>query len=347
MKTGQLVKERYKIIKKIGQGGMADIFLVQDIINHKKCAMKMMKSDDDTKVGRAHERFKAEANVLAKINSINVVEIYDAFLEEDDSITRKFIIMEFIDGQTLKEYMDSKGILANRPAIKLIGQVLNGLFEMEKIGIIHRDLKPQNILVTPDGYIKIIDFGIVKTPESIDLTKTGSVVGSVQYIAPEVIRGFKESPASDIYSSGIILYSMLTGVIPFNIGDIQKIIRAKTEKMPPNVRHYNEEVDNRLEAIVMKSIQTDPIKRYKNAKTMLDDLRNYLENKPLIPTTQSLKRSPTKEEASLKKVETNNLNKKEVSKKPNHINWKIVMVVIGLVLIVTVILILIIIGVVL
>jgi serine/threonine-protein kinase len=286
MEIGSIVKNRYIIKEKIGSGGMADVYLVQDKIIKKDFAMKMMKPEEDIKVSKSIQRFKAEANVLAKMRSSNIVKIHDAFLEKDAQGTRKYIVMEYVDGITLQKYMKQQGILNNKEAIKLAGQALYGLKEMHEKKLFHRDIKPQNILITHDGIIKLIDFGIVKTPDSEDLTKTGSVVGSVQYIAPEILGGDKESAASDIYSTGIIFYTMLTGVIPFNGTNIQKILKEKLSKSPEPIRNFNEKVDVKLATIVMKSISREVEYRYQSCEEMLKDIKRYLENKPLLSTTQ-------------------------------------------------------------
>ncbi len=286
MEKGSIVKGRYVIKKNIGSGGMADVFLVYDKVSKDEFAMKMIKPLGDVKVGKSHERFKAEADVMTKINSDNVVQIYDAFLGEDHSETRKFIIMEYVEGITLSEHIKKKGVINTANSIRIIGQVLKGLNDMEKLKIIHRDIKPQNILIKDSGWVKIIDFGIVKTEESLNLTNDGSVVGSVQYIAPEILRGQPESPSSDIYSTGIIFYYMLTGVIPFSGTNMKEIIQQKTNNSPQPVQNYNDKIEPKLAAIVMKSISKEEEFRYQNSKEMLIDIKNFLEGEPLQSTTQ-------------------------------------------------------------
>ena len=310
MQIGKIIKNRYIVKSKIGSGGMADVFLVTDKIIKKDFAMKMMK--DEIKVGKSNERFKAEANVLAKISCRNVVQIHDAFLGEDYGSTRKFIVMEYVDGDTLQKYMRKSGILTNRDSIRLIGQVLNALRHMHSKNIIHRDIKPQNILLSHDGVIKLIDFGIVKTPNSEQLTRTGNVVGSAQYISPEILAGEKESPCSDIYATGVIFYTMLTGVIPFNGTDISKILKQKMSNVPEPMIHYNEKVDPKLATIVMKSLSRETEYRYQTAEEMLIDIKRYIEGKSLSSTTRLRKNH-------LSQKEKDSLNVKKTKKTKNNI----------------------------
>ena len=207
---GQKINDRYKIIKSIGEGGMANVYLAHDEILDREVAVKVLRGDlaEDDKFVR---RFQREAISASSLNHPNIVEVYD--VGEDNG--SYFIVMEYLDGVTLKNLVKKRGRLSLSEVIDIMTQLTDGISCAHKSMIIHRDIKPQNVMILNDGRVKITDFGISTALNSIEMTQTNSIMGSVHYLPPEQANGEKTTFKSDIYSLGILMYELLTGSIPF------------------------------------------------------------------------------------------------------------------------------------
>ncbi len=207
----EMIANRYVINKKLGEGGMADVYLAQDSFLNREVAVKILRgklSLDPV----ALLRFQREANAASRLNHPNIVEIYD--VGEDKG--QHYIVMEYVRGKSLKELISQRGAMEKQEALQIMDQLLCAITEAHKNNIIHRDIKPQNIMVKDDGTVKIADFGIATVSDAVQLTQTDTVMGSVHYLAPELARGENASFQSDIYALGITFYELVTGQVPFN-----------------------------------------------------------------------------------------------------------------------------------
>ena len=234
---GELIDNRYKIIKSIGEGGMANVYLAWDTILEREVAVKILRGDlaDDEKFVR---RFQREANSASSLRHPNIVEVYD--VGEDNG--RYFIIMEYVNGKTLKSLIKRRGPLNLTEAIDIMLQLASGIACAHDSYIIHRDIKPQNVMILEDGRVKITDFGIAMALNSNELTQTNSVMGSVHYLPPEQASGSGSTIKSDIYSLGILMFELLTGKVPFK-GDNAVEIAIKHMKEPiPSVCKINPDI---------------------------------------------------------------------------------------------------------
>src|ERR671926_735863 len=209
----QLIDNRYRIVKPLGSGGMADVYLAHDNILDRDVALKVMSTryaSDDEFV----ERFKREAQSAAALSHQNIVSIFDRGASEDGTY---YIAMEYLPGGTLKERIMSKGALPARTAAAVALQIAEALQAAHEQGMIHRDIKPRNILITYSGHVKVADFGIARAAEATTISDLGEILGSVKYMSPEQAMGERVGPASDLYSLGVVLYEMLTGRVPFEV----------------------------------------------------------------------------------------------------------------------------------
>lgn len=269
---GQKINDRYQIIRTIGEGGMANVYLAHDIILDRDVAVKILRGDlaGDEKFVR---RFQREAIAASSLSHPNIVEMYD--VGEDDG--KYFIVMEYIEGRTLKSLIKRRGALTLSEVIDIMLQLTSGLACAHESYIIHRDIKPQNVLILDDGRVKITDFGIAMALNSNELTQTNSVMGSVHYLPPEQANGNGATIKSDIYSTGILMYELLTGKIPFK-GDNAVEIAIKQMKDPiPSVCEENPEVPQSIENIILKATAKNPKNRYDNVMEMHNDLKTALD----------------------------------------------------------------------
>ena len=265
---GQKINDRYEIRKLIGEGGMANVYLGYDTILERDVAIKVLRGDlaDDEKFVR---RFRREAQSASLLNHPNIVQIYD--VGEDDG--NFYIVMEFINGLTLKQLIKKRGKLSVPEVIDIMSQLTDGLAHAHDSYIIHRDIKPQNIMILDDGMVKITDFGIAMAINASDLTQTNSVMGSVHYLPPEQASGKGSTIKSDIYSLGIMMYEMLAGVMPFR-GETAVEIAMKHLKNPmPSIMKANETVPQSVENIILKATAKNPKNRYNNVRELYDDLK--------------------------------------------------------------------------
>ena len=268
---GQKINDRYEIIRSIGEGGMANVYLGYDTILDRNVAIKVLRGDlaGDEKFVR---RFQREALSASSLAHPSIVEMYDVGV--DDGLY--FIVMEYVDGKTLKQLIKKRGNLTLSEAIDIMLQLTDGMSHAHDSYIIHRDLKPQNIMIKDDGQIKITDFGIAMALNSTQLTQTNSVMGSVHYLPPEQASGKGSTIKSDIYSMGIIFYELLTGSLPFR-GDNAVEIALKHMRDPlPSLRQENSNIPQSIENIILKATAKNPKNRYEDARSMHDDLLTAL-----------------------------------------------------------------------
>jgi serine/threonine-protein kinase len=257
---------RYRFVRRLGSGGMARVFLADDVVLHRQVAIKIL-SDGHADDAQFVERFQREARAAAGLNHQNIVAIYDRG-EADGSY---YIAMEYLDGETLKDVIAREGPMAPRRAIDISLQVLAALHFAHRRDVIHRDVKPHNIMVLRDGRVKVMDFGIARAGES-EMTEAGSIVGTAQYLSPEQARGQAVGPPSDLYSMGCVLYEMLTGRVPFT-GDSAVAIAMKHVQEPPvPPRRIDPSIPPELEQVVMRAMAKDPMRRYQTAAEMGMDL---------------------------------------------------------------------------
>lgn len=270
---GQRINDRYEVIRSIGEGGMANVYLGYDTILDRNVAIKVLRGDlsNDEKFVR---RFQREALSASSLAHPNIVEMYD--VGEDDGIY--YIVMEYVEGKTLKQLLKKRGTLTLSEAIDIMSQLTDGMAHAHDSYIIHRDLKPQNIMIKDDGQIKITDFGIAMALNSTQLTQTNSVMGSVHYLPPEQASGKGCTIKSDIYSMGIIFYELLSGSLPFR-GDNAVEIALKHMREPlPSLREENSAIPQSIENIIRKATAKNPKNRYESARSMHEDLLTALDD---------------------------------------------------------------------
>ena len=268
---GQKINDRYQIIRLIGEGGMANVYLAHDTILDRDVAVKILRGDlaGDEKFVK---KFQREAISASSLNHPNIVELYD--VGEDNG--QYFIVMEYVDGKTLKSLVKKRGALTLPEVIDIMLQLTSAIAHAHDSYIIHRDIKPQNVLILDNGMVKITDFGIATALNNHELTETNSVMGSVHYLPPEQANGNGATVKSDIYSLGILMFELLTGKVPFK-GDNAVEIAIKQMKTPiPSVRKYDEDIPQSVENVILRSCAKNPKNRYDSAREMHDDLKTVL-----------------------------------------------------------------------
>ncbi len=273
---------RYELREPVATGGMATVYKAWDTRVERIVAVKVLRSLAKTD-RRAIERFRREAHAAARLSHPNAVTIYD-FLEERGEY---YLIMEFVDGVNLKQYLAQKGALQPDEAVEITCQICSVLQMAHAQGFIHRDIKPQNIMIARDGQAKLTDFGIVRVMEAAGLTNTGIVLGTADYLAPEQARGEPLSPASDLYSLGVVLYEMLAGRPPFVGSSAVQIAMQHANSVPPPPSKYNPHIPRALELVVKKALQKEPERRYPDAESMrralVESLKKSIEEGKTIP----------------------------------------------------------------
>ncbi len=269
---GKMLDNRYEILERIGTGGMAIVYKAKCHRLNRLVAIKILKSD----LAQNEEfcrRFNAESQAVAQLSHPNIVSVYDVSRGGD----MEYIVMELIDGITLKQYMEKRGQLNWRESLHFITQIMRGLSHAHSRGIIHRDIKPQNIMVLRDGSVKVADFGIACLADSAQ-TLTQEALGSVHYISPEQARGDRPDARSDIYSSGVVLYEMLTGRLPFEGESAVSVAIQHLSSIPLAPREINPDIPEQLELICMKAMAPDLEHRYQSADAMIADLEAFRKN---------------------------------------------------------------------
>lgn len=270
---GQKISDRYQIVKAIGEGGMANVYLAYDMILDRKVAVKVLRGDlsNDEKFLR---RFQREALSASSLSHPNIVEVYD--VGEDNG--QYYIVMEYIEGSHLKQLIKKRGQLTISEVIDIMLQISEGMAHAHDSYIIHRDIKPQNIMILENGVVKITDFGIAMALNSTQLTQTNSVMGSVHYLPPEQANGRGSTIKSDIYSMGILMYELLTAKLPYR-GDNAVEIALKHLKEPlPSIREELPNIPQSIENIILKSTAKNPDNRYNDAREMYEDLKTAMDD---------------------------------------------------------------------
>ncbi len=269
---GKMLDDRYEILERIGTGGMAVVYKAKCHRLNRLVAVKILKSDlaQDADFRR---RFHAESKAVAMLSHPNIVSVYDV----SQSGETEYIVMELIDGITLKQYMERRGQLNWRESLHFITQIMKGLSHAHSRGIVHRDIKPQNIMVLRDGSVKVADFGIACLENSAQ-TLTQEALGSVHYISPEQARGDRTDARSDIYSAGVVFYEMLTGRLPFEGDSAVSVAIQHLSSIPLPPREINPDIPPQLELICLKAMAPDIEKRYQSAEAMISDLETFRKN---------------------------------------------------------------------
>ncbi len=272
LSKGQKINNRYEIVKSIGEGGMANVYLANDTILDRKVAVKVLRGDlsGDDKFIR---RFQREALAVSNLSHPNIVEVYDVGEEDGEH----YIVMEYIEGKTLKQLLKKRESLTLTEVIDIMTQLTDGIAHAHESYIIHRDIKPQNIMIEDDGRIKITDFGIAMALNATQLTQTNSVMGSVHYLPPEQASGKSASIKSDIYSLGIMMYELLTGSVPFKGDNAVEIALKHMKDKIPSIRKQDPSIPQSVENIILKAAAKNPRNRYDSAKEMHEDLLHCLE----------------------------------------------------------------------
>ena len=269
---GKLLDGRYELQELIGTGGMAMVYKAQDRRLNRSVAVKILKSElaEDAEFRR---RFRDESQAVAMLSHPNIVSVYDVSRGEAE-----YIVMELIDGITLKQYMERRGKLNWRESLHFITQIMQGLSHAHSRGIIHRDIKPQNVMILRDGSVRIADFGIARLESAAQQTMTQQALGSVHYISPEQAKGDRTDARSDIYSAGVVLYEMLTNRLPFEGDSAVSVALQHVSSVPLSPCEIDPTVPEALEKICMKAMASDISKRYASADAMIADLEEFRKN---------------------------------------------------------------------
>ena len=285
---GMLLSERYEIIDKVGSGGMADVYNAKDTRLNRNVAIKVLKQEysNDAKFV---SKFRVEAQSVAGLSHPNIVNVYD--VGEDDTLY--YIVMELVEGITLKRFIEKKGRLEINEAIGIGIQIAQGIEEAHKNNIIHRDIKPQNIIISKEGKVKVTDFGIAKAATSN--TITSNAMGSVHYISPEQARGGYSDEKSDIYSLGVTLYEMLLGKVPFEGDSTVTVAFAHVHEEAVPLEEMDPSIPRSLSRIVQKCMQKKPDMRYESAGALIMDLRRAVSDPDgdYVEMNETVNDSPT------------------------------------------------------
>lgn len=264
----EILNNRYEIIEKIGEGGMAIVYKAKDSLLNRYVAIKILK-DEFASNKEFLQKFKREATAAASLSDINIVNIYDIGSDRDVN----YIVMEYINGKTLKQIIKENGLIKQDKAIKIAVQIAKALDCAHSHGIIHRDIKPHNIMVNENGLVKVTDFGIAKAASAYTITNTKEVIGSAHYFSPEQARGSFVDFRTDIYSLGIVMYEMVTGSLPYDGDSPVSIALKHLQEKVIEPKFLNENLSDGINNLILKSIQKDPAYRYANVKEMISDLK--------------------------------------------------------------------------
>ena len=283
MNIGQIIKDRYKVVELLGEGGMAFVYKARDMQLERDVAIKTLKPNYVDQITFV-ERFKREAQTAAHQNHPNIVQIFDWGIEEEP-----YFVMEYIEGNTLTSIIGSKRSVSLSDALFIGAQVANGLQAAHSQGLVHRDIKPGNIMITPDGKVKVTDFGIVSIQdEESDITKTGSILGTASYISPEQAQGKSVSTQSDLYSLGTVLYELITGNPPFEAeSPIATATKHLTEK-PEKPSKYRKDLPRGIETAILKLLHKNPKDRFKSAEDLRAALLQQRNQLQMLQTQENL-----------------------------------------------------------
>lgn len=265
---GQIIGN-YKIESKLGEGGMGAVYKGVDTMLDREVAIKALKPELASQTSVV-ERFRTEAVTLAKLNHPNVATLYTMFRQGEEL----YMVLEFVRGETLDNILQRRGALPAAEAIPVFCQVLDGIDHAHELGIVHRDIKPANMMLTEKGTLKVLDFGIARLLGSARMTRAGNIIGTLEYMAPEQVRGLETDGRSDLYALGMMLYEVLTGRLPFDTDNEFELMKAQTERTPPPPRTINPNIPEAVEAAIMKAIEKDPDKRFQTGGEFREVLMN-------------------------------------------------------------------------
>ncbi len=272
---GKIIGNRYEILEEVGLGGMATVYKAKDHVLNRLVAVKVLK-DEFTTDTEFIKRFNTEAQAAASLSHPNIVSIYDVGHEDENNLY--YIVMELVQGKTLKEIINSEGVLSWKWAVNIAMQIASALELAHKNGIVHRDIKPHNIIITEDGIAKVTDFGIAKAVSNSTITAFGTTIGSVHYFSPEQAKGGFTDAKSDLYSLGVVMYEMLTGKVPFDADTPVSVALKHMQEEAKEPIELNSEIPTAVNQIVIKAMQKEPSARYQNATEMLHDLSKALKD---------------------------------------------------------------------
>ncbi|MEG1448016.1 MAG: protein kinase, partial [Oscillospiraceae bacterium] len=299
---GKKLDGRYQLVELVGVGGMSNVYRAEDLNDGKTVAVKILR-DEFANNEEFLRRFKNESKAIAMLSHPNIVKVYDvSFFERT-----KYIVMEYIDGISLKDYIDQQGVIKWKEAIFFTLQLLNALNHAHSRGIVHRDIKPQNVMLLSDGTIKITDFGIARFARNDSKTLTDKAIGSVHYISPEQASGMDTDERSDIYSLGVMLFEMLTGELPFEADSPVSVALKQIQSKPPRPTEINDAIPQGLESIIMRALEKSPDKRYQNASEMMRDIAEFKKN-PSIKFAYKYDVDNQFSEGKVDKMKSNNKN---------------------------------------
>ena len=308
---GKMLDNRYEILEKIGNGGMATVYKAKCHVLNRYVAIKILK-DEFTTDSEFIKKFKTEAQSAASLTHPNIVSIYDVCNEDN----LYYIVMELIQGKTLKDIIIEDGILSWKWSVNIATQIASALDAAHKHNIIHRDIKPHNIMITEDGIAKVADFGIAKAVSNSTITAFGTTIGSVHYFSPEHARGGYTDAKSDIYSLGIVMYEMLTGRVPFDADTPVSVALKQVQEEPEDPMKFNKEIPLGVNRIILKAMQKDPNLRYQSAADMLTDLKMSLKrpNEDFVVLATRNENSPTQRVPTIYELEMENSNERKAPK---------------------------------
>ncbi|QDF99194.1 hypothetical protein CJ010_22955 [Azoarcus sp. DD4] len=291
----------FRILAKVGEGGMGNVFRGRDLMLERDVAIKSLRPELAC-YGEVVERFRTEAIALARLQHHNIANVFSFFAEDG----QYYMVMEFVDGEPLNRLARRRGALPWREAVGLVVQALQGLEHAHHAGVVHRDIKPSNMIVTADGTLKLMDFGIARILEKVGLTRTGCVVGTLLYVSPEQARGGDVDARSDLYSVAVVLYELLTGRVPFDSGSEFELMRAHIELPPPPPSGLVAGLPPALEAVILRALAKSPADRYQGAEAFRAELeqllatadsgdgaRTVLIDLPTLPSAPAARRTAT------------------------------------------------------
>ena len=283
-----VLSNRYQLEERLGSGGMAMVFRAQDRMLERTVAIKLLRTDF-SRDADFRERFRQEAKAVANLSHPNIVTVHDFGLDGG----RLFIVMEYVPGTDLKTMLSQHGRFSEEEAIALMIQACAGIGYAHRAGLVHCDVKPQNMLVTPDKRLKVVDFGIARALATIAPDEKAEIVwGSPQYFSPEQAAGEAPSPASDVYSLGVVMFEMLTARLPFEDSSAEELSRMHRELPPPSIRKYNPAVSSSLEQILLKVLSKEPSSRYRTADQLGRVLVTFTQQAAAATVAQPAKLSP-------------------------------------------------------
>ncbi len=305
---GKMLDNRYEVIEKVGNGGMATVYKAKDHVLNRYDAIKVLK-DEFTTDSEFIKKFNAEAQAAARLIHPNIVQIYDVCNEDN----LYYIVMELIQGKTLKEIINDEGRLPWKWSVNIAIQIASALEIAHKNNIVHRDIKPHNIIITEEGTAKVTDFGIAKAVSNSTITAFGTTIGSVHYFSPEHARGGYTDAKSDIYSLGIVMYEMLTGRVPFDADTPVSVALKQVQEEPVDPITYNESIPISVNRIILKAMQKDPNQRYQNATDMITDLELALKkpNDNFVSYNERNENSPTQAVPTIRRTSSDNNSRED------------------------------------